>query len=105
MTDIALDPGKAAPPRSHGPNLDQKFDLRTAGLELTHGHQNPFEQIDRLEPGDNDRHVIALAKLRILRVSDDGAHVARREKRLNAAPRGVENRPQCGRHEHLRHEE
>jgi PiT family inorganic phosphate transporter len=32
MTDIALDPGKAAPPRSHGPNLDQKFDLRTAAI-------------------------------------------------------------------------
>ena len=60
---------------------------RAALLELLDRHQDPLQNIDRLEAGDDDRHVVARADRLVLAISHHGADVAGAEKALHAVAR------------------
>ena len=62
----------------------------------------PFEQIDRLEAGDDDRHAVALRERLVLAVAHDRADVAGAEERLHAVAGGLQDRGDRRRHEHVR---
>src|ERR1017187_9089806 len=71
-------------------------------LELLDGHQRPFENVQGLESGHNDRRLVARANWDVLAVPHHGAHVTRTEKSLHEVLRRRENCFECRRHQHVR---
>ena len=62
----------------------------------------PFQQVDRLEPGDDDRDAIALGEGRVVLVAHHGADVPGGEEALHAVGRRREDRLHRGRDEDVR---
>ena len=57
-------------------------------LELAHGEQRAFEQVERLEAGDDDGHLVPRGDRLVFAPSHDGADVARPEESLHAVVSG-----------------
>src|SRR5262249_54793230 len=67
------------------------LDLRPAGFELRHRAQQAFEQVARLEAGDDNGHAIAAGDRLVLATAHHRTDVAWSEERLYAIARRLQD--------------
>ena len=67
------------------------FDLRFAGFELADCHQRSFQNIDRLEAGDDDRHFVTRRDRLVFAITHHGTNMPGPEKSLHAIERRLQN--------------
>ena len=78
------------------------LDRCTSFFQLLDRHQRSFEDIERLEAGDDDGDVVARADGIVLAVSHHSADVARTEEALHAIAGGTEDGFERWRHQDMR---
>ena len=78
------------------------LDLGPARLELADDHQDALEQVDRLEPRDDDRDAVTFGEGRVLLEPHHGADVPGGEEPLHAVGRRREDGLHRGRDEDVR---
>ena len=81
------------------------LDVTAPLLELPNAHRDALQDVERLEPGHHDGHVVAARERLVLLEAHHGADVARGEKRLDAVGRRSEDGLDGRRHEHVRDEQ
>lgn len=87
VADRVLRRGVARPP--HGPHV-LVLHLVPARLQLPYGHEDALQQIQRLEAGDHDGHVVAGGDRLVLAPAHHRAHVPGGEEGLHLAVGVVE---------------
>ena len=80
------------------------LDAWLSGFQQADRAEHAVEQIDRLEPGDHDRHTVVRGDGLVLPVSHHRAHMPRTEEAAHSVAWRLEHGRDGRRHENMRHE-
>src|SRR5664279_2029465 len=81
------------------------LDLVLAGFQLPHGQPDALQDVQRLESGHHDRHLVLLRQRRVLRRAHHAADVTGGQKCLYPAGLGLHDGRDRRRHQHVGHQQ